>query len=204
MKIYLAGKFERDESNETRSDWRCRLGLNDPVSGERSVRSVAALRHAVVPLKGLPFTAVGPFFQGLDGHESTSHDLADSYPTLGATQADVSSLVRSWIERCEIFFAWLDADADAAYGTILEIGYASALRKQIVIGLGSGFPERFARCGSYDETDQWLALSFADVVLRASTPEGALRQLANPRFNPGVEEVIDSVRAARARRQIAR
>ncbi|MFO0911303.1 MAG: hypothetical protein U0794_23685, partial [Isosphaeraceae bacterium] len=91
LKIYLAGKFVRDAGETTRNDWRYHLGMH----AEGSAR---CLRSLSVPLKGLPFDGVGPFFVGMKAHEAwAGHDLAGSDGNM-LMQVDVSELVQAWIK----------------------------------------------------------------------------------------------------------
>lgn len=100
---------------------------------------------------------VGPFFIACDhgcAHGSNSHGVAaggkeNSCITAGDggfTQDQVREFCRSQIDSADLIFAWIDREL--AYGTIWELGYATARNKDIVVRWPTGF----------DISDMWLSL----------------------------------------------
>lgn len=131
-RIYLAGKIAKN-------DWRSQV-----VAG--GLRSVIADHNfddygsdwPIVDGVFDTFHYVGPYFVGCDhgcGHGPATH----GYGTAGCidwrNEHDPRGLAReaclSAIEACDVFYAWVDDET--AYGTLVEIGYAEAHGKTIIL-----------------------------------------------------------------------
>ena len=148
MKIYLAGKVGKH-------DWRHHI-----VSG------LGAALDATEPsgwpiLRGAIFNEhdyVGPFFIRCDHgcyHGLNEHCMgADNGGCCGKSysQAIVPAYCFAAINSCDLFFAWFDADCHTAYGTLIELGWAMAMRKRIGIGVAEGV----------DASDLWFSMRAAE------------------------------------------
>lgn len=161
--IYLAGRISR-------GDWRESLFWG--VVGEEPDRlsgywPVSAGRGA--------FDYCGPYFtnqgHGMD-HGPGQHGVAEN--RINEYGYDRSDLRRrtfraclNAIRACTVFFAWLE-DGEA-YGTLVEIGYARAMNKKVVV----------AHPPDVDLSDQWFALQAADRVIVADGPVKAVESLAD-------------------------
>ena len=86
----------------------------------------------VMSFNGRPILYTGPYRTDLSNH-SFLHGL-DGAQCCGEKEVFERSI--AGIKACEVFFAWFD-DLEA-FGTLVEVGIAHALRKRIVIGFGSG------------------------------------------------------------------
>lgn len=163
--IYMAGKI-------TKNCWR---------------NSILSVREAITPDKPwpvLPFTVnsqsfgyTGPFFYSCDHgyyHQPHSHgwaSLQDNCCTLEdnfllkkiVQQRDyVVKNCEAAIDKADVFFAWIDDLT--CYGTLVELGYARAKGKCVVIGL----PEAF------DSSPIWFSLQLAHTVIFADNPSDVL------------------------------
>lgn len=181
--IYLAGKVAKN-------CWR-----EDVVWDLRGAWEVGSFEEAP-PWPRLSmavlnvFDYVGPYFVSCDHgcyHGRTSHGTVgtgggaicsgwllasghDHDPLEEQARDRAFDLCCEAIRRCDVFFAWIDRRD--AFATLAEIGYAAALRKQIVIAMPRADPElwfvgRFARCNAGYEP--WL--------LEEKTPRAALQRM---------------------------
>lgn len=209
MKIYLAGKIAKN-------DWR-----HDLVPSLRWMSNQFGMPnesgdwnpHPIWPcLTGelLGHDYVGPYFQGDDhgcGHGPSTHGNAGHGDTGciqgGPSRWMVAQNCYAAIRSCDIFFAWLGDHGEAegvrtAYGTLVEIGYARALGKTIVIGTNHRLDPL-----SSSLDDLWFALQADDLwngnndqaILLAGTPQQALRQylaaLPQP-VDPALRKLLES------------
>lgn len=90
--------------------------------------------------------------------DSSDHDAA---------RVEVSHAVQFAIEHADLVFAWIDGPD--CYGTILEIGYARALQKAVVVAMS----DKFASTRAAHE--MWLATKWG-YYLEDKSPELAWRQ----------------------------
>jgi hypothetical protein len=147
--IYLAGKISKN-------DWRHKLvpELHDsPLNESVPVTESPIVENGIAP--GLHYS--GPHFVGCDHgcfHGAGTHGAIDDGKNCGSgTPAAIPYKDRHlvafaclWqIRRSNIVFAWIEA-ADA-YGTLVEIGVATGLRKTIWLGGPERIPEHwFSHC----------------------------------------------------------
>jgi len=109
---------------------------------------------AVVPsaceVLGAYLTFTGPWWSDLGGgcgHASAEsslapHGYADALEELDASslharRVEVAVAVGYAIQSADLLFAWIDSDD--CYGTLLEIGYAKALGKAVVVAMSESF-----------------------------------------------------------------
>lgn len=170
MKVYLAGKIAKN-------DWRHSI-----VDGLRSAVHIGSASHWPV-LQSAIFDEhdyVGPFFTSCDHgcfHGPGSHGVGVGGPSGGCCVNPISphavaSLCLGAVSNCDLFFAWFDEDCGSAYGTLLELGWALAMEKLVVIGV-----HRKA-----DTSDLWFALRASEAlrsircnpVIEANTAREAL------------------------------
>lgn len=119
MKIYLAGKIAQN-------DWRHDI-VRDLNELDEMYYSTSPEEWSSVPIPGTDLTYVGPYFQAA-GH-GCAH-LLGHHGTTGARHK-TATRCRAAIRNCDVFFAWLECET--AHGTMVEIGYAYALGKKIII-----------------------------------------------------------------------
>lgn len=156
------------------------------------------------------FDYVGPYFIGCDHgcfhgpnkHGSIAYDHQSSFycyvepdeldnaeqatvpietPTI--RQYLVKNLCLHALKTADVVFAWIDSPD--AFGTIAELGYASALGKEILIAGPRLFP------------DMWFVYSLSGNIKIAETPLAALQMfvaekkyIPRPRFDSPIEEMF--------------
>jgi hypothetical protein len=166
--VYLAGKVAKN-------DWR-----HDVVPGLRGALYESDVQLAPFPnetlflAKNVSYT--GPFFVSDDhgcSHGPGSHGngidgcLAAYVTDAACSRLAVAERCRAGIERSNVIFVWLDDTT--AFGTLVEIGIAAAMKKRVWIYA----PENF------DTSEMWFASHIATEgrILRASTPAAAVADL---------------------------
>lgn len=185
--IYLAGKISK-------SDWRFAavLGLRSAVADtdvEAGLPWATRAHYRVFD----SFRYVGPFFASCDhgcGHVGSQHGVVEAcgYGRTDKVADYVLTQCFDAIDRCDIFFAWLNPDDKSAYtahGTLVEVGYAMARNKEIIIATpempfnGDAFYHGEDR-GSEEQSmqDLWFAFQAADRVILTSDPVATLKELA--------------------------
>ena len=189
-KVYLAGK-------RTEHGWRdaivprgC-IDCTDEIEYEyetpwkpRHAPNEWALRS------GMFYDITGPFFIGCDHgctHGRSTHAIAGGcvQSHYGEMRDVARRLCLAAIRRSDIVFAWLDDVT--AYGTIAEIGYASALGKRIVVvvppcttkhvhewvGIDTHL-EDYQTCECMRHGDTWFVAGMPGVeVIEAASPNAA-------------------------------
>ena len=137
-----------------------------------------------------PYAVTGPFFVSCDHgctHGQSTHATVGGcvQPHAGEMRMEARRLCLAAIRRSDIVFAWLD-DA-TAYGTIAEIGYASALGKRIVVAVPPcptedvhGWVTQYGpqTCECIQHGDTWFVTGMPGVtVIEAADPHAAWRKL---------------------------
>ena len=203
MKFYLAGKmagakwrgeFDKGVSvypypdatpEQRRSTLRERMLTPD----ERVERGVSTGKFPTVPLGFRNHEVVGPFYipcfhSPLGCYRSENdHGLGvdGNCQDSGFTRGQAVAFCLFAIERCDVFFAWIDDDT--CYGTLAEIGYAKGLQKPVWIAGPPDYIEGWATCHAQHTTDLWFACTMADrlhVVDWNTNPLDALREMIGP------------------------
>lgn len=182
--IYAAGRIEHS---------RLRFGAHDCTINDEHQRELGFYdfpEHRHVSAAGVDFIYTGPYtFAGNHGcahvdYLATSDDPDDrpngrgtrshgDAPNFDAdsrgfahTFADVHQRALRGIEACDVFFAWLEDEK--CFGTLLEIGYAKALNKTIIIGHSENINPR---------GELWFAFQSADRVFSAVSAAEAYRSV---------------------------
>ena len=167
MKIYLAGKV-------TKNGWRTRIipGAELDAGELEDEKEWPTLERVIFG----EHDYVGPFLYGCDhGCYHGRHGMATDDNEQGSCAGDYGLSRKEIVHRCldavrraDLVFCWLEAPED--YGSMVEVGYALALSKQVVIasyGDDSFDPRPLL-------VSHWFA-SEASSRVTAITPEDALR-----------------------------
>lgn len=182
MKIYLAGKIARN-------DWRHDIVQDPRELNECYDYSTNTLGWPTVPIPGTQLVYVGPYFEA-SGHGS-GH-MCGNHGTQSAMHATVQRC-RAAIRDCDVFFAWM-GDGETAFGTLVEIGYATALGKGIFLawppagkcefcteGCTDNLCAQFEYCGCLckcDRNELWFAAEQATMNLYADSPVEAFEDFS--------------------------
>lgn len=168
VRVYLAGRIQSNDWRQTLVDIRnsrleANLGLEYGPDKWRATTELIMKDGNVY---------VGPFFVGCDHscyHGPCLHGAGaakdyDCFGQIPIRPQEVFQKALIGIAACDLFFAWAGPDFREAYGTLVEIGYAKALKKRVVIG---AHPEA--------SKDAWFALRSADRLIEANDPIEAYR-----------------------------
>lgn len=176
MKIYLAGKITGTEWRSTIVEdfdrWSREVG-DDLISGTQEkwpkIQNAILGQHAYT----------GPYLVDLsDGHGAIQYaDL----PRKHRGDGGVSELCRLAIGESDVLFCWLD-NTDA-YASLVELGIASGLGKEVWIALPE-VPELWE--------DLWFATEIASRLTEAKTPLDALRYFLRSSTPVNYREYIQS------------
>lgn len=181
--FYLAGKITgttwREQivpgwsyENHSRSYWDAYLLYEE---GE-----TWSIVPGVCTVYGVKLDYTGPWWKDTLGHGTSSssrhpHGYLCELTEEDATEdkrnrlrCDVSKAVRSAIESADLVFAWIDSPD--CYGTILEIGYARALGKAVVVAMQEDFAATSAA------REMWLMTKWG-YYIESATPEKAWQLL---------------------------
>jgi very-short-patch-repair endonuclease/nucleoside 2-deoxyribosyltransferase len=176
VKIYLAGKIAQN-------DWRHDIVQDPDELDEMYYRHPARDEWSAIPIPRTDLAYVGPYF------EAQGHGGAHALGHHGTTSAkrETAERCRAAIRNCDVFFAWLECET--AHGTMVEIGYAYALGKKIIIAR----PQRDSRCDecyacltygcqpgncNCDRDELWFALEHATAVIHADDAVTAFQTAA--------------------------
>lgn len=171
-KIYLAGKVAW-------KDWRHIL-----VPGLEDVGAGGLGRWPVLPCEGFSYT--GPYFASM-GHSIThgpnQHGVLEDYGSAATVESELSER-RPLVENCfraisasDAVFVWLDDPT--AYGTLVEVGFAVAHKKPIILASPEPISLPGCTCGHHtvarecDEGylgDLWFAAACATQWVHAMSP----------------------------------
>lgn len=125
MKFYLAGKIAP-------SDWRHAIVPKLAQLSEEDARASASRSLVLDGAEG-GHVYTGPFFWDVG---NSSHGAGDPSNHSFLYDDDCRGVVAACfhgIDRADLVFAWLDIDAATAHGTLVEIGYAIAKGKRVVV-----------------------------------------------------------------------
>ena len=163
-RVYLAGKMKAAH------EWRGEAAVCEEGNREGSAPDLEWWdAERLARMDGATFWHVGPFSISDDhrgGHYESAVHMAASCVS-GTSEQQVLAACRAAIEGCDIFCAHLNT-ADA-FGTLVEIGYAAALRKKVAVTISEGVAEGSRRpdhWGGHSEEkgqhDFWFAQLIAD------------------------------------------
>lgn len=163
IRIYAAGKIRKN-------DWRHEI-VHLGESPEDLEHPEMTPWPDEMPINSLPgATYLGPHFLSDDHgcyHGPNLHGVAAGGRACGAayaglTRPEVVKRCLSAIERCTHVFAWIENTS--AFGSLVEIGYARALGKQVHVYLLDEQP---------DLVDLWFAGQIATACTWVSSPSVA-------------------------------
>jgi len=160
MKIYMAGKiWKNDWRHDLVPDLRAATTLSD-LPDHRYYSSVPVPRIAF-KINEHDLTYVGPFFtccdhgcahgRGDHGNSVARNNVCgekiwgDKHDATASARTEVFDRCIESIRACDLLFTWLDQRD--AFGTLVEIGMAHALKKNVFIASPEGF----------DPDDFWFA-----------------------------------------------
>ncbi|MCC3291260.1 nucleoside 2-deoxyribosyltransferase domain-containing protein [Arthrobacter sp. zg-Y1110] len=166
--VYLAGKISKN-------GWRNELVRSEILGGNEWAIDALGSSH-IRPkwdtiVNGLAdgIHLTGPFFIGCDhgcGHGPGSHGVTGGCISSVASQQATVKLCLDAIDRSDVVFAWIDAKD--AYGTLVELGYAKAKGKRIIVAHPPG-PFVRSEKGDVSNTalrsDMWFLNTIADVEI---------------------------------------
>lgn len=171
-KVYLAGKIAPH-------DWR------QSIAAENQVDDVIGdwVPPLPVPTKFEGVQYVGPFFVGCDhgcSHGNDTHGQGGGCLDFGHRDRTAQQCLDQ-IRAADLVYAWLDdlqpSPQSTAYGTLVEVGYALALEKPVVVAAARA-PHDPSASGvvvdRYPIDDLWFAWSVATGRVQAKTPERGL------------------------------
>lgn len=194
-KVYLAGKIRPDIKYQR--DWRLAL-----VSGLEAAQDDRLIRGMPWPL--LPraifgrFDYVGPFFTDLSDETFCGHGSWLAYPHAvnphhlreWKHSADTPIIRASVVERClraiasaDLVFAWIDDLS--CYGTLFELGYATALGKRVAVRFAQGDFYRYTPDRLTEDADEsanpyyelWFTYFACQAQVCEEGPVEALKQV---------------------------
>lgn len=204
MKIYLAGKISRN-------DWRQELLPDLPNMGPGGPSGATPTRWKGYEQDLLGYNCFlpyghyycGPFFEDLGGHGlahgAASHGVGLNYYPREKDQLGTFHACCRAIDKCDVFFAWIDRED--IYGTLFELGYAHAMSlsenggepiRKIAIAIATPYGSPFGRLlprshddycqdgesGCGDEPNElWFALTSAHIRFEAPDPITAVHML---------------------------
>lgn len=171
-KIYLAGKIAPH-------DWREEVALVG-IADSDELRNGDGAPPAPTCYSGVMY--VGPFFAACDhgcSHAGDRHGQAEG--CMGIDRNRTARGCLSQIELADLVYAWLDdlepSPKSTAYGTLVEVGYALALGKPVVVAAVRAPHDPASRgvvVDRYPIDDLWFAWTLATGRIEAKTPKRGL------------------------------
>lgn len=187
MNIYLAGKIAQN-------DWRHYIVQDPDELNECYDYSTNTLGWPSVPIPETQLVYVGPYFEA-SGH-GAGHSCGN-HGTQSAKHATVQRCLAA-IRDCDVFFAWM-GDGETAFGTLVEIGYATAFGKEIFLawppaekcefctkGCTDNLCAHFQNCGclcTCNRNELWFAAEQATMNLYADSPVEAFNKFSRGLLN---------------------
>lgn len=162
--VYFAGRMGEVLKGVSRECYRPFDVFNMAAWNKTSVNPVRR------EFLGVDIFYTGPFMTG-GGNHCAVHGDADDY---AGNESDCFARSLSGIRGADVIFAFLEDHE--AFGTLAEIGFAHALKKPIVVGLGGDIANRvttdvadhgFADINGgarHRHNELWFACSMADMV----------------------------------------
>jgi hypothetical protein len=167
IKVYAAGKI-------TANDWRgVRNASTDPEAWLACVAGVGRPTCAV-PQLDRTIVYAGPFFISCDHgcyHGRDNHGVGADGRGCGSDGIDPNRVVSAsldGIDHADIVYVRLDAEG--AYGTMAEIGYALAVGKPFVVDVDPALPDAVRR-------DYWFVIAAMERRLPSVPDEAAVREV---------------------------
>ncbi len=138
-RIYLAGKIDK-------SDWRHQV-----------VPELRRHEAYLAPIGTNEFIYVGPFFKSCDHgcfHADGSHGfLGQNQKLRRLAQLQVRNACFEAVRNCDIFFLYINHRE--AFGSLVEIGWAQAFNKKVVVIYAPGIASPYSN-------DYWFSSITAD------------------------------------------
>lgn len=183
LKIYLAGKISDNDWRDSllSPEWRSQQGYDKYTRAELPGMMGSSTWTNWLPLSKAVldrFDYAGPFpcerSSNFDQH-GVLEKIYDHYSV--DTQIAVNTLCLNAIKNCDFFFAWIDSND--AYGTLVELGYAKALGKQVWVAFSDELeiPNDNELSWSKGIDELWFARRTANIAVKTSTPRQALEHL---------------------------
>ncbi len=190
--FYLAGKFEKpDWRSRLIEDWPGTFGSMNPEGNTDDWASKQSFLNVKRENGGREFQIqyTGPFCVRVN--DESNEGRPHNYPTttkktndgreyLSVDHSVVKNNCLSAISRADLIFAWIDSWD--CFGTLTEIGYASAFQDKIVVVASPEF-----------DRELWFACALADRFIVASSPARAWRLMWDSDENNFDFEVIDEL-----------
>jgi len=158
-RLYLAGKIDRN-------DWRHRV-----------VPELRRHEACLDPINTNDFVYVGPFFKSCDHgcfHTEGSHGLLSQNQKLRKiAQLQVWKACHEAVKNCDIFILYINHHE--AFGSLVEVGWAQALEKPIVVIYAPGIAYPY-------NNDFWFSSIVATKVV-FDVKAGDLRRIVDDVIN---------------------
>ncbi len=159
--IYFAGKISKN-------GWRAKLfGYRHGSVDDAYDNNPTQLLDPEFQIECPEFINGGPFFISCDhgcNHAPAAHGVINEWdcPTVTHTHFDILKINFKRIERADLIFAYID-ELDC-YGTLVELGYAAKMQKEVHLGFGNNITRE-------DRDDLWMAQMCATSVYQGSVVE---------------------------------
>lgn len=154
-KVYFAGKMGEWLTNKIPGAcWRPFSAV--PSDDDFDPETPNYPQPEVRQLFQYPFLYVGPW-KGRGSYHCYIHGITSCNSEVGTA---VWHRATAGIRDCDIFFAMLDDET--AFGTLVEIGYAAALHKRIIVGQTQKYEWPY-------EDNLWFAKEAAEQVIVSPT-----------------------------------
>lgn len=172
LKIYLAGRIESD-------DWRHSILYVPKLHRELNCDESWKIAYRAIFDK---YHYTGCYYESAD--HSTYDHVGDG---LDDSHRYIASQCKIAISKSDLIFAYIRSAE--CYGTLVELGYANALNKKIVLCINYDIDGTFKvpwfvnnETGEmiYKQDDLWFVQQFADKVILSDNPKQALYDYLEP------------------------
>lgn len=182
-KVFCAGKVGGHNHCE---DWRYKLIKGDFFFLDEKEYLNNPIGNSLDMIAGCQY--VGPYsFDNLGGHGSGNARIWENHGSYELPQVVIEDC-QERIRIADIVFAWIDTED--CFGTLVEIGFAAALKKEIWIA----YPPKHQHAPRGEDDDcyiedragnnLWYAFAHATKERCAATPEEAFVSLRLEMFSP--------------------